>query len=224
MRDSFIFYRSFYEALCDLDDQSQLKIYQAIASYSLDFKEPELTGVESTIFKLIKPNLEANNKRYMNGKQPKTKQNGSKNEAKTKQPKSKAEANKDKDKDKDKDEDKEIIVTASMKEADDVALHLANRILEFKEDAKVNPKAWVKDIELAIRIDGRSKDALIRCIDWIYHGGGSFWIPNIKSGKKLREQYDTMDMQARRPSVKKTDEMQERLARLVHTGGHYDAI
>ena len=115
MRDSFIFYRSFYEALNDLDDQSQLRIYQAIAQYSLDFTEPELSGVESTIFKLIKPNLEANNKRYLNGKQPKKKQDGSKNEAKQEQTESKEKqdgskekqdgsksvANKDKDKDKD---------------------------------------------------------------------------------------------------------------------------
>ena len=82
MRDSFIFYRSFYEAISDLSNEQQLEIYQAIARYSLNFEEPILSGVTATIFKLIKPQLEANNKRYVNGKQPKNKQNGSKTEAK----------------------------------------------------------------------------------------------------------------------------------------------
>ena len=80
-RDSFIFYRSFYEALNDMPNESQLKIYQAIAMFSMDFKDPELTGIEATIFKLIKPQLEANNKRYENGSKPKQKQNRSKTEA-----------------------------------------------------------------------------------------------------------------------------------------------
>ena len=78
MRDGFIFYRSFYEAISDLSNEQQLEIYQAIAKYSLNFEEPILSGVTATIFKLIKPQLEANNKRYVNGKQPKRKQNGSK--------------------------------------------------------------------------------------------------------------------------------------------------
>jgi hypothetical protein len=66
-RDSYIFYRSFYEAINDLPDKEQLEIYQAISSYSLDFKEIKLTGISRTILTLIKPQLEANKKRYLNG-------------------------------------------------------------------------------------------------------------------------------------------------------------
>jgi hypothetical protein len=102
-RNSFIFYRSFYEAISDLPDEQQLEIYKAIASYSFDFKEPELSGVSKSFWKLIRPNLEANNKRFENGKKPKKKQNRSKTEAKQKQNRSKAEANKDVDKDKEED-------------------------------------------------------------------------------------------------------------------------
>lgn len=94
MRDSFIFYRSFYEAIGDLKSEQQLSIYQAIAEYSLNFNELKLTGVESTIFKLILPQLKANNKRYENGTKAKHKQNKSKTEAKRKQDGSKTEANK----------------------------------------------------------------------------------------------------------------------------------
>ena len=105
MRDGFIFYRSFYEAISDLDNEQQLEIYQAIAKYSLNFEEPILSGVTATIFKLIKPQLEANNKRYTNGKQAKRKQNGSKTEAKPEQNESKAAA-KEKEKEKEKEERK----------------------------------------------------------------------------------------------------------------------
>ncbi len=88
-RDSFIFYRSFYEALQDLPNQQRLEIYDAICNFSLNFQECELKGISSTIFKLIKPQLEANNKRFINGSKPKK----SKTEAKLKQVRSKTEAN-----------------------------------------------------------------------------------------------------------------------------------
>jgi len=93
MRDSFIFYRSFYEAIESLDDNSQLQIYKAIANYSLNFTEPKLDGICKTIFTLVKPQLDANNKRFINGSKPKTKQTKSKTEARSKQDQSKTEAN-----------------------------------------------------------------------------------------------------------------------------------
>ena len=90
-RDSFIFYRSFYEAINHLPEDQQLQIYKAISSYSLDFKDVNLEGIPNAIFTLIKPQLEANRKRYLNGiKEKKI----SKTEAKRKQNGSKPEANK----------------------------------------------------------------------------------------------------------------------------------
>ena len=105
-RDSFIFYRSFYEAINTLPKENQLEIYNAIFQYSLNFDEIELSGLPKAIFTLIKPNLEANRQRYLNGKKPKTKQkiseaeakdkqNGSEVEAKDKRKISETEANKD---------------------------------------------------------------------------------------------------------------------------------
>jgi hypothetical protein len=67
MRDSVVFYRSFFEAIQDLAPDQQAEAYNAIFSYSLDEKEPKLKGVVSTVFKLIKPQLDANQKRYENG-------------------------------------------------------------------------------------------------------------------------------------------------------------
>ena len=94
MRDSFIFYRSFYEAIKELPEINRAEIYDAICSYSLDFKCPNLSGISKTVWILIKPQLDANNKRFENGSKPKHKQTISKPEAKQKQKASKTEANK----------------------------------------------------------------------------------------------------------------------------------
>jgi hypothetical protein len=59
----------------------------------LNFNEVELKGVAKTVFTLIKPQLDANQKRYENGNKPKVKQVISKQEAKPKQDVSKVEAN-----------------------------------------------------------------------------------------------------------------------------------
>lgn len=96
MKDSMVFYRSFYEALKDLPDNDRLAIYDAIFSYGLDLKEVELSGIAAVIWKLVKPNIEANNRRYENGKKgAKAKQEESKRKAKGKQRQSKPKANVD---------------------------------------------------------------------------------------------------------------------------------
>jgi hypothetical protein len=93
MRDSMIFYRSFYEAIRNLSTEDQCQIYNAIFSYGLDFKEPELSGIPASFWQLIRPQIDANIKRFENGKRPKLKQNESKSEAKNKQNESKSGTN-----------------------------------------------------------------------------------------------------------------------------------
>ena len=100
-RDTFIFYRSFYEALKELPDASRLVLYDAIADYSLNLIEPDLQGIERAVYTLIRPILEANRIRYENGSKPKKKQTGSETEAKVKRTGSESRSNKDKDGSKD---------------------------------------------------------------------------------------------------------------------------
>lgn len=83
-RDSFIFYRSFYEAIKEVPAEAQLQIYKAISIYALEQEEIELSGIAKAIFSLVKPQLDANYKKYENGKQTK-----SKSKAKNKQTESK---------------------------------------------------------------------------------------------------------------------------------------
>ena len=80
-----------------------------------------------------------------------------------------------------------------------IAKHLEDSILVFKPNFN-RPKSlegWATDIEKAIRIDGRTKEELTECIDWIFTTfKGEFWRANIQSGKKLREKFDTLQSQA----------------------------
>ena len=69
MYESMVFYRSFYEAIKDLPDDVQGRICNAIMKYGLDGEEPALEGVEKSIFVLIKPQIDANNRRKETGKE-----------------------------------------------------------------------------------------------------------------------------------------------------------
>lgn len=66
-RESFVFYRSFFEAIEEVEPQDQLPIYRAIAMYALDRKEPKLTGFAKVLWRLIKPQIDANWARFENG-------------------------------------------------------------------------------------------------------------------------------------------------------------
>ena len=57
-RKQFTFYRSYWEAIQALPKQAQLPLYRAICEYALLGKEPELTGVASGAFILIRPTLD----------------------------------------------------------------------------------------------------------------------------------------------------------------------
>lgn len=83
-RDSFIFYRSFYEAISELPKENQADTYNAIMQYALNQEEIELTGVSKAIFSLVKPQLDANYKKYENGKQKKSKTEANKKQTKSK--------------------------------------------------------------------------------------------------------------------------------------------
>lgn len=99
MRDSIVFYKSFYEAIQNIPKEEQLKLYNAIFEYSFTEKEPIIDeGIAKAMFILIKPNIDSANARYKasveNGKkggrprketQEKPKQNLEKTQEKPKQ-------------------------------------------------------------------------------------------------------------------------------------------
>ena len=68
MRNSFVFYESFLSAIDELDDGMKLKVYEAISHYALRSELIELQGIPKVVFSLIKPQLDANIKKFENGK------------------------------------------------------------------------------------------------------------------------------------------------------------
>ena len=66
-KESFIFYRSFFEALQDLKDKERLKVYDAICNLALNEIDTEFKGLSKTIFTLIRPQILSNTKKYKDG-------------------------------------------------------------------------------------------------------------------------------------------------------------
>jgi len=66
-KDSFIVYRSFFDAIEPLSDADQLSLLKQIFEFGLNHNELDLEPLPKAMFSLIKPQLEANHKRWLNG-------------------------------------------------------------------------------------------------------------------------------------------------------------
>lgn len=64
----FIFYRSFYDALKMSTPKVRLEVMDAICRYSFEGDVPQMSGTANALFILIKPLLDANEKRSVDGK------------------------------------------------------------------------------------------------------------------------------------------------------------
>lgn len=133
MRDSFIFYRSFFEAISELPDEQKGRIFSAICDYTLNENPHELTGVDKCVFTLIKPQLDANNKKYKNGL--KGASHGAKGGRPKKQKTPKKPLNNPNLTPNDNENDNEVVV--------DTAREVANNIRLGEEISKIT--GWDKD-------------------------------------------------------------------------------
>lgn len=67
-RESILFYRTFYEVSKSLPKEEGDKFLHALLDYAFYGIEPELEGVSEQFFMLIRPQIDANNRKYENGK------------------------------------------------------------------------------------------------------------------------------------------------------------
>ena len=76
-REGLIFYRSFYEALASMKPMARLHLYDVIMRYAFYGEEPtDLKGEQERIFIIIRPQLNANErKRQAKYKEKATKKN-----------------------------------------------------------------------------------------------------------------------------------------------------
>ncbi len=68
VKESIVYYRSFYESLRNLPLEVRAEVQEAIFQYSFEGTIPELSVYAEAIFTLIKPQLDANDQRYINSK------------------------------------------------------------------------------------------------------------------------------------------------------------
>lgn len=67
-RESIVFYRSFFEAIRLQPKRIQAEIYNALLDYAFNGEEPDIGTAAMSIFYLIRPQIDANNMKYENGK------------------------------------------------------------------------------------------------------------------------------------------------------------
>lgn len=68
MADSFVFYRSFYDAARCLPDAERLQLFDALCSYALDGEQTPEGGIVSAVLSVAKPVIDANRQRREIGK------------------------------------------------------------------------------------------------------------------------------------------------------------
>lgn len=213
-RDGFVFYRSFYNCLKNLSIEYRDKLSMAIFEYALDWIEPELDWMLLSMFDLIRPQIDANNKRYINWckwwqygskwwRPPKTWDNSQKPQDNPNETPSEPQPNpnltpkdKDKDKDKDKGKDKDKEKECEGKEDDITTL-----------DAKASRVPITTTQSNVISGLGKEKTQDIKQTNtqWLYNDVGSaLWFEDIyknfyhknwikKDEKKSKKLFDTMN-------------------------------
>jgi len=180
MRDSAIFYRSFYEAIDNLPSKSQKEqVYSAIFDFIFKNIEPQLKGNSLSVWILIKPQLIANQIRYENGRRSKT-------QASRKQNVSESQANKNVfnvNVNENKNENENVLMK-QLPPARDVFHSFARSLNidyeKFKESIDEKYNTWVKD---GWR-DGNGKEIT----DWEQSFKNT--VPHLKPWPKKKETTD----------------------------------
>lgn len=192
-KDSFIIYRSFIDATNSLPDVERLKIFDAIFAYALDEKETILEGISYTVFTLIKPQLDANRKRFENGCK---KKKISKTQAKGKQTGSKHEANHNVNLNLNPNLNHHL----NQNEELDILLDEFIFIIQGKLNKQIDSKkrtSWRKDLKNLIEKDLEKRTHssadlrdVFACINENY---GKEYFPVVQSAGALREKFSKIE-------------------------------
>ncbi len=184
-----IIYRSFFDAIKDLDKPTQAEVWNAVFEYGMNFKETDLQGVSRAIFTLIKPNIDANIRKYENGNKPKTKQSTNKPEANDKQEISKPEAN------------GKAMYNVDVEEE---CIRVDALCIMENENKNVNPKVDIEQRKLSFAdtiknyLSEYDKNLLLD----FYH----YWSEENQTGKKMRYELEkTWNLQGRLRTWKKNE-------------------
>ena len=67
-RNTFVFYRSFHDAIKVAPKKHQLALFLALTEYAFENKTPQLDGTSLAVWNAIKPQIDSSMKRYENAK------------------------------------------------------------------------------------------------------------------------------------------------------------
>lgn len=185
MKESFIFYRSFYEALKELSKEDRVEIIDAICELALNEKEVELKGgIQKAMFALMKPQIEANNKRYANGCKAKQKQKESEPQANQNQSKEKVESKKSENKANNKRTRSKAEAKAKQTASKGEANENVNDNENVNENEKDKGKALSSADDAGVPVETDSKAEKIPyngIISYLNHKTGKHFDPSIKA-------------------------------------------
>lgn len=68
MRDNIILYKSLFEALDEVEPALYKEVMQTVYRYAMNDEQPACTGTALALFKVVKPLIDSNNKKYECGK------------------------------------------------------------------------------------------------------------------------------------------------------------
>jgi hypothetical protein len=180
MKQSMVVYRSFYEAISELPEIDQAKAWKAVFEYGLNQSEIETTGVTKALLMLMKPQMDANNVRYENGKRGGRPVNENQTITKAK-PKNNQLTTKDEASEK---------PVKTKNDANEKYSELLNDLeLELPENARKNTKnerlKKLDTLRKLIEIDNYTPEHIKKMVLWARND--DFWRSNFLSINKLRQ-------------------------------------
>lgn len=133
-RDTFICYKSFIDAAMQLNNEDRLKYYDRLVKYAIYWIDEKTTGLSETLFILVRPNLDSNNKKY-------------KDWCKWWRPKKTTGYKNKKPKEEEEEEVEEEVEVDDNKKKEKKILFLNKVFLTEKEYSSLVVDFWEKDIE-----------------------------------------------------------------------------
>lgn len=217
-RDSFIFYRSFFLSVDRLPEDMQLLLYRAIAQYALDKIEPDFSSSQylqfiEAIWDGIRPQLDANYRRFVNGCKggaPKGSANNPNGRRGKNKPKTNRELTKNKSNDNDNVNVNENIEKKFNKENGFSFPFSSDKFLSTWEELRTQPH-WRRKTHSALQknLDKLKEFPEPEAIDLINRtiAGGYQGIPYPKKKYKLGNVASSSDAQSLIPDFKPIDEL-----------------
>jgi len=194
MRDKMMFYDSFYKAISDVkSEKERAKLYDAVMKYAFEDIEPTLNGVSKTIFTLIKPQIDANNRRFINGSKggrpikiktdgfTETKTDGFEIEKPNK--------NKNKKENKKENENKNKNVFFDDPEINDAFIDFVE--CRKKTKSPMTDRAIELAIKELIKLSGNKEEQIAIINQSVLNGWKSFYPLKNNQGKEIKPRYDT---------------------------------